>query len=82
MHQIDQAKRVRRMERIDAMPEDIRRCVHDFGLTIVDAFTQCGVTKGKHIRHLVETVRAGSYQGALDGAAMKPAMPPAERRPG
>ena len=51
-----QARRVARMERVDAMPEDIRELVHEYGLTVVDAFLSCGVTKANRIRHLVETV--------------------------
>jgi hypothetical protein len=66
----DQGRRRRRMERIDAMPVDIRACVHDYGLSVVDACLQAGVTKGRHIRHIVETVRGGSYQSARDRAPL------------
>lgn len=69
-----QARRAKRMARIDAMPPDIRACVHDFGLTIVQAMLEAGVKKAKHIRHIVRTVRDGSYQGPRDG---KPAWSPA-----
>lgn len=57
-----QEKRIKRMNRIDAMPADVRGVVHDYGLTVVDAFIQCGVTKAKHMRHLINTVRQGSVE--------------------
>jgi hypothetical protein len=49
-------KRRERMDKIDAMPEDIRELVHEYGSTVVNAFMQNGVTKANRIRHLVETV--------------------------
>ncbi len=64
----DQSRRAARMARVDAMPADVRACVHDYGLTIVDACMQLGVVKARHIRHLVETVRCQSYQGKRDKA--------------
>lgn len=51
-----QDNRAKRMERIDAMPEDLRRLVHAYGLAIVETCTALGVTKARHIRHIVETV--------------------------
>lgn len=48
--------RIRRMERIDAMPEDLRKLVHSYGLAVVETCTALGVTKARHIRHIVETV--------------------------
>lgn len=57
-----QEKRIKRMNRVDSMPADVRGVVHDFGLTVVDAFLQCGVTKAKHMRHLINTVRQGSVE--------------------
>lgn len=48
---------VKRMNRIDEMPKEMRECVHEFGLTIVDAMLACGVKEARHIRHLVNTVR-------------------------
>lgn len=67
----DQAKRVARMERIDAMPADIRACVHEYGLSIVQAMLDAGVKKGKHMHHIVKMVREGSFQSATDGKAMR-----------
>lgn len=49
-------KRIARMERVDAMPPELRELVHEYGLHCVDAFMQLGVTQPRHIRHLVETV--------------------------
>jgi hypothetical protein len=52
----------KRMSKIDAMPKDIRELVHEHGLTMVQAFMDCGVTKAKHIKHLITTVQRGSYE--------------------
>lgn len=49
-------RRSKRMEAIDRLAPDIRACVHDFGYNVVNAFLGIGVTKAKHIRHLVNTV--------------------------
>lgn len=49
-------RRKARMESVDNMPEDIRACVHDYGLAVVTAIRNSGVTKAKNIRHIVETV--------------------------
>lgn len=67
-----QERRIRRMDRGDNMSPDLRACVHEYGLTVVDAFLDCGVTRPRQIRHLVETVRAGSVEiGApVHGSAM------------
>lgn len=52
---IDQRRRAR-MDRIDLMSKDLRELVHDYGLNVVNAFLESGVTKPNRIRHLVETV--------------------------
>lgn len=57
-----QIKREVRMSRVDAMPADVRAIVHEEGLTIVDAFLAVGVTKAKHMRHLISTIRQGSVE--------------------
>ena len=49
-------RRKARMEMIDGMPPEVRALVHEYGLNVVYAFLQCGVTKPKQIRHLAETV--------------------------
>lgn len=50
------------MAQIDAMPAELRALVHEHGYTIVRAFLDCGVTKPKHIQHLIDTVRHGSQE--------------------
>jgi hypothetical protein len=50
------ARRRKRMEKIDAMPPELRECVKDYGLNIVHSFVECGISKPCQIRHLVETV--------------------------
>ena len=64
-------RRATRMARVDAMPPEIRACVHEYGLTIVDAMLDLGIKKAKHIRHLVDIVRRESYQSARDMAPMR-----------
>lgn len=58
-------KRRKRMDRVDNMPADLRALVHEYGLTVVDAFVGHGVTKPRIIRHLVNTVLAGSVNGSV-----------------
>lgn len=50
------AKRIARMDRIDKLSPDLRALVHEYGFSIVDNFMRLGVTKPKHIKHLVEIV--------------------------
>lgn len=45
-----------RMDEVDNLPADHRKIVHDWGFTIYRAFTQAGVKKANHMRHIVETV--------------------------
>ena len=49
-----------RMARIDAMPKEIRELIHEYGLTVVQAFLDLGITKPSSIRHLIKTVLTGS----------------------
>ena len=49
-------RRKARMDRIDALTPGQRHLVHEYGFTVVNAFMLLGVTKVKHIRHLVEVV--------------------------
>jgi len=55
-----QQKSIRRMNRVDKMIPELRKCVHEYGLTIVDAFLDIGVFNPRHIRHIVNMVRTGS----------------------
>jgi len=67
-----------RMARIDALPKDIRELIHEFGLTVVQAFLDQKVTKAYAIRHLIEQVQRGSNEpgtgvggvGMVSGRAM------------
>lgn len=49
-------RRAARMARIDAMAPELRACVHDYGLNVVNALLELRVSKPAHIRHIVETV--------------------------
>lgn len=59
-HHPDQAfvdrKRSQRMERIDALPADIRALVNEYGFHVVNTLMNSGVTKASGIRHVVETI--------------------------
>lgn len=49
-------RRARKMNRIDALPAELKAVVHDFGWLTVKEFTECGVTSAKKIRHLIHIV--------------------------
>lgn len=49
-------KRIARMERIDAMSPELRELVHEYGFNVVNCCASLGVTRPRHIRHLVETI--------------------------
>lgn len=49
-------KRRERMEKIDALPKELRECVHDYGFAVVKVLAEMGVTKPKNVRHIVETI--------------------------
>jgi hypothetical protein len=66
----DQTRRQKRMAWVDALPPDMRRCVHEHGLTIVRACWDLGVRKAAHVNHLVETIRRESYQSPRDMAPL------------
>lgn len=51
-----QSRRADRMRKIDSLPPELRELVHSYGFTVVKSFMDLGVSKPKHIRHLVETV--------------------------
>lgn len=50
------ARRIKRMETVDSMPEDWRAVVHDYGLSIVTALRDCGVKEAKRARHIISVV--------------------------
>ena len=51
-----QSNRFERMRRIDEMPAELRNLVNDFGLSVVNACIELGVTKPRQIKHLVGVV--------------------------
>ena len=67
-----QQRRISRMAEIDALPPDIRILTHEYGYNVVKAMLDIGVSKPRHIKHLVETILnefsptrgASSSQGA------------------
>lgn len=50
------SRRSKRMAHIDQMTPEMRELVNEYGYSVVRNFLNCGVTKTKQIRHLVETV--------------------------
>jgi len=51
-----------RMKAIDRLSPELRAMVHEHGWTIINGFLEVGVTKPKHIRHLISIVRAGAIE--------------------
>lgn len=51
-----QSRRMARMDKIDAMSAEMRALVNEYGFRVVDTHIRLGITKPRHIRHLVETV--------------------------
>lgn len=49
-------KRRKRMGLVDSLTAEQRALVHEFGLSVVKAFVDLGVTQPRHIKHLVNTV--------------------------
>lgn len=57
---------------MDAMPRELRECVHEFGLPIVTACRQVGVNNPAHIRELVHQIWTGprnQYQKSTGSSA-------------
>lgn len=50
------------MALVDAMKPEHRALVHEYGLNMVLAFLQNGVTDAPNIRHLIRTVRNGAQE--------------------
>jgi hypothetical protein len=58
---VEQHKKiVARMNRVDALPADIRELIHEEGLSVVQAFLDQGVKSAAGIRHIIMRVRNGS----------------------
>lgn len=48
-------KRATRMAKRDEQPAEIKALLEDYSWALVEAYLALGVTKARHIRHLVET---------------------------
>lgn len=74
-----QEKRKIRMKIYDDQCPEVRQLINEYGFTLVHTFSCCGVTKAKHVRHLIERVLdemsptrgSGSLQGATSHGARK-----------
>lgn len=51
-----QAKRIARMEQVDNLPPELRELVHAYGFNVVKTCLDLGITKPRHIKHLVNCV--------------------------
>jgi len=56
-------KRLRAFAVVDSMPSELRGCVHEFGLPIVQACLDAGVRDPRRIRQLVHEIWAGAREG-------------------
>jgi len=57
-------RRDRSLAEVDAMPGQLRMCVHEFGYPIVKMCLQCGVKEPSHIRALVTAIWDGARSPA------------------
>lgn len=55
-------KRQRALDEVDAMPESLRSCVHEFGLPIVSVLDKYGIRDPRHIREIVRECWTGARQ--------------------
>jgi hypothetical protein len=59
----DALVRVRnRMAFVDGLQPKMREVVHEYGMSIVKAFMDCGMTNPKQILHIIKTIREGSAE--------------------
>jgi len=56
MPELINVRRLDRMKFVDALPQELRELVHEYGLSVVRSIMDSGVTRPKNIRHIVETV--------------------------
>lgn len=50
----------RALEATDAMPAELRQCVHEYGFAIVSTLLQVGITKPSVIRSIVHSIWCGA----------------------
>lgn len=70
-HPIVMRKRIARMAAVDAMPKELRALVHSYGLNVVRALLDLGVSEPRHIRHVVETVLKRIQPNARHGILVR-----------
>jgi hypothetical protein len=63
------AKRSKSLEDTDALPPELRECVHEFGLPIVSACAKHGVKSKAAIRELVREIWDGARQTGQSNSA-------------
>lgn len=56
------ARTAKVFEFVDNLPPDLRECVHEFGLPIVQTLMQCGIKKSGTIRQIVHEIWRGARQ--------------------
>lgn len=57
------------MDAVDAMPRELRECVHEFGMPIVNTCVRYGVKSPVAIRTMVKEIWAGARQLGQGGTA-------------
>lgn len=63
-------KRVEALDRIDKMPPELRKCVHEYGLPIVSVCLKHGVKEPNKIRELVREIWSGARETAQRNQAL------------
>ena len=63
-------RRLAALETVDAMPQGLRECVHEFGYPIVNMMIMAGVRNPRHIRMIVKECWAGSRQAGQNTSAL------------
>ena len=63
--------RLAALDRMDALPRDLREVAHEIGLPIVEAFMQAGVAKASSMRHIARMfwTNANGQHESRTGAA-------------
>lgn len=68
-------KALRHLAQVDAMPAELRACVHEFGYTVVSACLDAGVDRPNRIRQLVHMIWEGArHERQSTGAGYQSAV--------
>lgn len=62
-------RRLNSLDRVDQLPGDLRECVHEFGLPIVECLVKHGIKRPSAIREVVKEIWGGARQEGQKGSA-------------